>query len=464
MNEEASQLAPATAEPELGTEPPARGSRFARLHTQTYEMELLVSGGFTLALMQLQEPLSTRLEHSLAFVDGGLRMVVSFGLIYAALAVLTLTVFFACNLLLRAFWIGLVGLESVFPEGIDWDQLKVGPHSKQVLLRQVPPLSRSIESVDDICSLIFSVAFVVAMLFVYSIAMALIFLGLGWLAAVLVGVTVETGFWTVLSLFFLLTLGGALLDRYLAPRLDPEKKPYRFIGQLVRAGQKVSILGWIAPVLLVLQTRLNERRSNVLIIGSMLTLTVFFMGSLLVREGLLGFSSLVYLPEEKGADFFDAKLYRETWGPEDFDIATRQPSIASDVVNEPYVKLLLPYRPRTHNARMAKTCPNLAPLRQDGFQLRPRDAGPKPEDPATRQSLDCFVGLFVIHLDGKPLEGERWDWFTEPKHQVPGAITYLDVRNLPPGRHQIEIEAPSPKPPKPGEEEKRQRFLIPFWL
>lgn len=142
-------------EPELGNEPPARGSRFARLHTQTYEMELLVSGGFTLALMQLQEPLSTRLEQSLAFVDGGLRMVVSFGLIYAALAVLTLTVFFACNLLLRAFWIGLVGLESVFPDGIDWDQLKVGPHSKQVLLRQVPPLSRSIESLDDICSLIF---------------------------------------------------------------------------------------------------------------------------------------------------------------------------------------------------------------------------------------------------------------------------------------------------------------------
>lgn len=28
---------------------------------------------------------------------------------------------------MRGFWIGLLGLESVFPEGIRWDRLKLGP-------------------------------------------------------------------------------------------------------------------------------------------------------------------------------------------------------------------------------------------------------------------------------------------------------------------------------------------------
>lgn len=459
MNEES--LPP--KEPAMDSGPPAQGSRFSRFHTQTYEMELLVSGGFTLALVQLQAQLDSRLEQGLAFVDGDLRLVVGYLFFYTSLTFLTLTVFFAGNLLLRAFWIGLVGLESVYPSGIDWDKLKVGPHSKRALERDVPPLSKSIENLDDICSLVFSVAFVVALLFVYSVALAVFFLVLGWIGAGMTGGSIEKGFWAFFGIFFTLALAAGLLDRYLAPRLDPEKKLYRAIGLLVWLTHKISILRWIGSITLVLQTRLSEKRSNVLIVGSMMALTGFFIGYMLVREGRLGFSSLVYLPEKTGADFFDGKSYRQSWGPEDFDIATRQPSIEIDVVTGPYVKLLLPYRPRTHNDRMAKACPDLPLLRQDGLQVRPRDSVPVPEDPASRQSLECFVGLFTIQLDGKKLEGERWDWFTEPQHQVPGAITYLDVRDLPPGRHQIEIEAPSSRPPKPGKEERKQRFLIPFW-
>ena len=114
------------------------------------------------------------------------------------------------------------------------------------------------------------------------------------------------------------------------------------------------------------------------------------------------------------------------------------------------------------HGRIAAACPELEPLRPGGLTFGAvEESAPREE---ARKSLECFVGLFEIKLDGAPLEGLRFDWHTEPTERVPGAIAYLDVRELPAGRHLLEIETPRGRSPESAKDEDESRLVaIPFW-
>lgn len=444
------------------TAPRGTTSRFARFHSQTFEMELLVSGAVTFALLQVSQWLGGQIERAVTYLDGNLRMFVTYGFVYVSLAVAALLVFFAGNLLLRAFWIGLVGLESVFPGGVDWDRLKVGRHTREQLRAHTPALSTTIERLDDVCSLAFSLAFTIVLTFVYSIVALGALLTVAWGVTRVTGGSLDRTFGLLLMAFFVFTVVVPLLDRFGGHRLVPGSRFDRILAHLVRGTLAISPLRLVGATSLVLQSRLTEKRSNLLILGSMLLVAGGFLFSLFLREGLIGLTSTVYLPRDAGVAGFDAKSYRSNWSVDDFGEANWRPSIDTDLVTEPYLRFFLPYRPFSHNARIAASCPELAPLRPDGLSFgRPGDP-PSPE--VLARSVECFVGLFRIELDGQPLASARFDWFTEPTHRIPGALAYLDVRELPPGRHELRIDAPRGMPPKkPGDEDERRTVTIPFW-
>jgi hypothetical protein len=441
---------------------PPSPSRFSGFHAQTYEMELLVSGALTFALLQLPGKLNPSFDRAMSFVDGGERLFVVYGFVYVLLAINALIVFFATHLLLRAFWIGLVGLESVYPGGVDWERLKIGRHSVGILRRQIPPLGSSIDRLDDICSLVFSLAFSIVLTFVYSIAVVVVCLGISWGVAAAGWFEFERMFWIAFAGWVVISAGVGLLDRFAASRLREGGVADRALAAAVRLNIAVSPLRLIGPVSLVLQTRLSEKRANFLVIGSILLVTGSLMLGLFARSGLLRLDSLRYVPESPGQEGVEAKAYRSTWTDADFDEARWRPSIDTDVVTGPYVRLVLPYRPSTHNDRIAKACPELEPAREGGFSFGKFDG----DDPQTRSraAIECFVGLFHIELDGRPLTDVRFDWYTEPRHQVPGVIAYLDVRELTPGRHQLVVDAPRGElPSDPQAEDRRRQVVIPFW-
>lgn len=441
---------------------PASPSRFAGFHAQTYEMELLVSGALTFTLLQLPGKLNPSFDRAMSFVDGGERLFVVYGFVYVLLAINALIVFFATHLLLRAFWIGLVGLESVYPGGVDWERLKIGRHSGGILRRQISPLGSSIDRLDDICSLVFSLAFSIVLTFVFSIGVVAVCLGISWGLAATGWIEFERMFWIAFAGWVVVSAGIGLLDRFGSQRLREGGAADRALAALVRANIAVSPLRLIGPISLVLQTRLSEKRTNFLVVGSILVVTGSLMVGLFARSGLLRLDSLRYVPESPGQEGVEAEAYRSNWTDEDFDVARWRPSIDTDVVVGPYVRLVLPYRPSTHNARIAKACPELEPAREGGFSFgRLEDDDPHQR---SRVAIECFVGLFHIELDGRPLTDVRFDWYTEPRHQVPGAIAYLDVRELTPGRHQLMVDAPRGELPSGLEaEDRRRRLVIPFW-
>ncbi|RLE30261.1 MAG: hypothetical protein DRJ61_13080, partial [Acidobacteria bacterium] len=136
-----------------------RRSRFSGFHARTYEMELLISGAVVFGLIHLP-PIIERISTSfLAGLEGNLSLFGFMGQIYLQLVLYGLIAVFVLHLAMRGFWIGLLGLESVFPEGIRWDRVKLGPAMIKRYRAGIDSLAATIEKVDDLCSLIFSFGF-----------------------------------------------------------------------------------------------------------------------------------------------------------------------------------------------------------------------------------------------------------------------------------------------------------------
>lgn len=434
-------------------------SRFSGLHSQTYEMELLASGLLVFALLQVPGWLNGQFDRLMPTVAGDWRLFVVYAWLYTQLAVTAMIVALLAHLSLRAYWIGLVGLESVYPEGTDWSKVKSGPNMLALMRSKVPPLATSIDRLDDLCSLVFSFAFLIVVSFAYSLAFVSVTGLVAWALGTLTPLSVEAGFLSVAGLVFALLIAITAIDRYASHRFRPGSRASRWLAVACRFPWWVSPMRVNAPIQMVLQSRLSESRLTAMLVGAMLLLTLSALVSVFSSTGVLSFSSLVYVPQEPGALGVDPRVYRSMWPQGDRDIASDRPSIDTDVVTTPYVRLVLPYLAGRHTERMARACPELEPMRPDGIDFgRPE----RPDEPAAvAAALECFVGLHTVTLDGAPVAGLRFDWYRDPLHDFPSAMAHIDVRGLPPGRHLIEIEGPWRR--LDGDEDPRWLWSIPFW-
>ena len=73
---------------------------------------------------------------------------------------------------------------------------------------------------------------------------------------------------------------------------------------------------------------------------------------------------------------------------EDGESYPRTPSIQSDIIRDPYVKLFIPYSPARHNPAIAAACPALKPLQDRRIQL---GADPPLADSLVVPVLECIA-------------------------------------------------------------------------
>lgn len=444
---------PASQDPVM----PAKHSRFAGFHARTYEMELLLSGAVVFALLQLPPLLSVAFDRFRAGLAGDLRILGLYGESYVVFVLYALIGSFLLHLVLRAFWIGLVGLESVYPEGIEWDRLKFGPTTLERYRRDVPSLARAIDRVDDLCSLIFSFGFMVVFIFVYSVVVLAVAAVSGFAISRLL--LRGSHAVTVSGLVFVALLGSQVviqgIDRLLSPRLDPRGVGMRLVRGLVRFGFVISPIRWIGPVQLTLQSRLSTPKVSAALITAVTLLSSIYLGSLLVNRGLIRIDGGRYFPSSLREQGLDPTHYRDRRAPG--TVEPRIPSIQSELIEGSYIELSIPYHPRHHDALIATACPDLKPLRVGGIVFG-RAVDPTAEH--ARTAAQCLASLFDIQLDQAPLDALWFDFSIEPGSELEALAARIPVGELPPGRHELAVIAPGradDDPPEPV------RHVIPFW-
>ncbi len=148
-----------------------------RLKDESWEAELLISAVSIFAILNAFTPLDWLVNFFISHLPPEqyfYGFMISFGG-YLALGILG--AFFVIHLGLRAYWIGLVGLNSVFPDY----SLKDSAYSEiytRKMSETLPKLPATISVLDEVCSVTFSAAFAFLLLYLNISLLSGILLGL----------------------------------------------------------------------------------------------------------------------------------------------------------------------------------------------------------------------------------------------------------------------------------------------
>lgn len=127
------------------------------IQENSWNPELLISGLSIVSIFTISDGVNDFLIR--AIIDFNLNALgVFFAGLYINFALVSLKISFILHLVLRGIWIGFVGLQYAFPDGIRFDKLK-GANKLPFLVREYKQPIDLILLLERICSSIFSFAF-----------------------------------------------------------------------------------------------------------------------------------------------------------------------------------------------------------------------------------------------------------------------------------------------------------------
>jgi hypothetical protein len=435
-----------------------------QLTSPTWELELFLSGAFVFATFQLPgviEAVFRRLEPHAS--DTGATVLFTVALYGKAIA-FTLIATFMIHLIARAHWVALLGVHSVFPKGIRWNEMKVGPIAKDLYRSKIPDLGRAIAKLDNFCSVVFSAGLLIVIVFVYSTLLGGTVSGLAYLIAHAVnhGRGMKEFFFALMFLFVLIPVTSGLIDKKYGERMSPDSRGYRVVRGMLRFAFAINLTRVLGPMMWTLMSNVGRKRSMVFLYLAIVGLIVLAAADRLMQADRLSINSY---------DFFGASRdhgmryqYYENQR-EEGESYSRIPSIQSDIIRDPYVKLFIPFSPPRHNAAVARTCPTLKPLQDRGVSL---GADPFLDDSLVVPVLACLARLHAVTLDGAAQPSAQFAFYEHPGTGLKGMIAYIPIDSLARGRHVISL-MPVPPAELPTDSTKlanaswKKPMVIPFW-
>lgn len=414
--------------------------------TPTWEVELLISGVAVFAMLQLPGWLDDRFFSVQPRLDTKWYQLALLVYFYSKSVAVILAATFASHLLLRARWIALVGMHSVYPGGVRWEKLRMGPVQRELTVRSQLSMEVLIEKADNLATTTFAM----------GVAMALIVVNLTCLLAIfftaingLIWITGWEEFFgkfplLLIALIFFVSALVSNLDRHYGARWLKGGLMYRITSGTYRLISLVGLGRSNNRIMGLVSSNSGhwvERVVPILVIGGAVT------GVMLTYSGMrevTRFGGYGLFPAAAGVAL-DAANYTDSRDP------SRDPAVPfvqSMVVTGPYLKLIVPYEPRRDGPALSGNC---AASAKTGAE---RDAG----------LVACLQALHPVALDGKWAANQHYEVASDPRTDRPALLAMIDIRNLPPGRHELRVgRAPAPDDEAQATNRKSREYVIPFW-
>ena len=129
-----------------------------RLRDRTDELELIISSLTIFALFSVPSWLFDKIADVHTHLSTSLAIASTVGITLLAGTSFGLAACFLVHLMARAYWVGLIGLRTVFPDGINWSKTPgLGPLSRQYYRDTLPDLDTVIQNTDRLASSLFAV-------------------------------------------------------------------------------------------------------------------------------------------------------------------------------------------------------------------------------------------------------------------------------------------------------------------
>jgi hypothetical protein len=413
--------------------------------TPTWEVELLISGVAVFAMLQLPSWLDDRYFDLLPRFGSDWHPTLLAGYLYLRITALILAVTFVTHLLLRAHWIALVGLDSVYPNGIRWDRVDLGPLVRTQMQRRMGSMADTIERADNRATIIFAAGVQMAMVTLKFVVLIALIAG-SVLLADLVHPVPNGGTLVSLSLgaIMLPFVVAWVIDHRFGARLDPAGRTARCLGAIIRFYARIGFGHRGSPATLLITSHQGQRLSTSITLGIFILAGLLTMFQLQAGSGPTGIGSYEDIPRI-ARDAEDVLLPDHYDDQRDSQHLSTTPYIQSQAFTDPYLRLTIPIDPSVHNPAFHRDC--AAVSRGSNDEARQR-----------HDALACFAPMHPLQLDGHSVGSLRYDLGSDPRARRPALIAMIDVRTLANGRHELRIGQPVDPEGKP-----RKPDVIAFW-
>jgi len=383
------------------------------LQENSWEAEILISGGAIFTLFQLADGLI----HAADFF----KEVSSFvGLNILTLVLMIIlrgvTIGFIIHLLLRGTWIALVCLNSIYPNGINYQKLKIAnPYLDQA---KKTTLTDQIIRLDILSGLVFFGSF----LFIIILAGVTIIISLVSFPTSFFFASTPWYDWIFYLFYFLAAI--YFLDLITSGMLRRGNWVGKLYHPLFATFNALTLGSFYRLSLQVISTNVNRYRAGlflILLLGS----SVFF--AFLSLQRTLNINN-----------FFDRRDY---WGPaegyaiDDFyddrisdEAFVWRASIQSDFIKNDYLRVFIPYKAR-YNYQIEK---------------------------GNKKTFGEIVGLAI---NDSTYQHIQWSRYGRPRSGQRGIISYFPIAHLSKGKNELTIRIA-------GEtffKERDDKLVIPFW-
>jgi hypothetical protein len=432
-------------------------ARLPRDTTPTWEVELLISGVAVFAMLQLPELLDRAiLEWSPRFIDRWTRLLVLVYL-YAKSAALILAATFVIHLLLRARWIALVGMVSIYPNGVDWSTMRLGPHARDIESRRLGRMETAIDRADNRATMVFALGVVMASILAAITLLVAALLAVAWWLETRWSFVVDPAWVAWSTLVVMVPYGLAMVvDRRFGARLAPGGWGERILRGILRAYTAMGMGMANNPAIALLSSRHGRQRTILLISFVFLVAVVAAMGTYFIAREPGAVGSYAAFPDGKAlpARSIDTAHYDDRRDPLRDAVV---PYLQSAVITGPYAQLVVPFVPDRDLPAMRTACP----------QLRPDTALPVDDASSSVSAADrlaCLQRVRALTLDGHPL-AVAYEIGRDPRTERPALVAMVDVRALAPGRHELRVV----RPPRVRHKEhfalpaEPPQDILPFW-
>ncbi len=405
--------------------------------TPTWEVELLISGVAVFAMLQLPGLLDDAIfmvRPRFADWSGILDILY----IYSKSAAVMLAATFVVHLILRARWIALVGMHSIYPDGIAWDKLRLGPYTRQVEERRLGGIADAIERADNRATTVFAIG--------VSLALMLVMLTLA--VAADFGAALVLHVRPTINLFAIAIAAVAVpyallqtFDRKWGERLRPDSAAARILRRLLGVYAAFGFGNARNAVFAMLASHGGRARVVLATSSLMMTVVVAVSAGYMAMRSDSPFGNYAFFPT--AGDMHPASLDPGHYADRrDAARDGESPYVASTVVHGPYLEVTIPYRPSLDEAAMRDACPAAARLPDASSRIA--------------SELACLAKVHALRLDGQPL-AIRFETGSDAVTGRPALVAMVDVRSLAPGRHELRTARLDAQMDEPKD------YVIPFW-
>ena len=201
--------------------------RMPRRTTPTWEIEMLISGALVFSLFQVVTPLDEAFARWIHVVPPLVDPWIIYSHLYAKVVVFILIGTFIAHLAMRAFWVSLIGVHSIYPQGIRWENMRGSKAAVRVLQRRAQPVPESIERADNAASLVFALGVVCAQFGMVIYVWTMVAVAVAWVLAWALPETRTYALYLVIGASMVLLTVVTLLDRLWISKLALDSAPVR---------------------------------------------------------------------------------------------------------------------------------------------------------------------------------------------------------------------------------------------